>query len=309
METTTASTLGTTTSPTTATGDSPVALAFAVAALQSGDSPLDVTSPESSLPSEMTTPQVPQSSSSSSSTNAESSETKAPASMSVKKKKASLKSHQQAPGSGSQESPVVLSNDDDQDHNTEELARLAKSRERNREHARKTRLRKKAQMETLQSTVKGLQAERLVLQQRLQDCQTAFLLLGLEKKSTPASSPLLWQEEGTEESSTLTQDVTALLASNKRKRFVPASLLEEEDHSNHHDNNNNNNHSNNDQQHQHVLTLVIQGQETVVGGRAGCHINWKTGMYSDEVAGTQQQLTPQQLQTLRYVVVCVCAFI
>ena len=46
--------------------------------------------------------------------------------------------------------------------------RLRRSRERNREHARRTRLRKKAQMATRQQRVAELQAESVALRQRIE---------------------------------------------------------------------------------------------------------------------------------------------
>lgn len=59
--------------------------------------------------------------------------------------------------------------------------RLQRSRERNREHARRTRMRKKAQLATLQSRVTQLRTEGLRLEQALQDCVTANILLGISK--------------------------------------------------------------------------------------------------------------------------------
>ena len=47
--------------------------------------------------------------------------------------------------------------------------RLQRSRERNREHARRTRQRKKAQLQTLQSRVQELQDEGARLEAALQD--------------------------------------------------------------------------------------------------------------------------------------------
>ena len=46
--------------------------------------------------------------------------------------------------------------------------RLRRSRERNREHARRTRLRNKAQMATMQQRVAELQAESVALRQRIE---------------------------------------------------------------------------------------------------------------------------------------------
>ena len=57
--------------------------------------------------------------------------------------------------------------------------RLRRSRERNREHARRTRQRKKAQLQVLQSRVAELQEEGRRLEEAFKDCSTANILLGL----------------------------------------------------------------------------------------------------------------------------------
>merc|ERR1712072_1390896 len=56
---------------------------------------------------------------------------------------------------------------------------MGRSRERNREHARRTRQRKKAQLQTLQSRVAELQEEGRRLEEAFKDCSTANILLGL----------------------------------------------------------------------------------------------------------------------------------
>jgi len=65
--------------------------------------------------------------------------------------------------------------------------RLQRSRERNREHARRTRQRKKAQLATLQGRVTQLQEEGGRLARALDDCSAANLLLGLARESPEAS--------------------------------------------------------------------------------------------------------------------------
>ena len=59
--------------------------------------------------------------------------------------------------------------------------RLRRSRERNREHARRTRQRKKAQLQTLQSRVAELQEEGRRLEEAFKDCSA------LESISFPPS--------------------------------------------------------------------------------------------------------------------------
>jgi len=61
------------------------------------------------------------------------------------------------------------------------------SRERNRIHARKTRQRKKEQMQTLQGKADALKAEQLRLRQIINEKNTARILVGLFSKSGGAS--------------------------------------------------------------------------------------------------------------------------
>jgi len=61
----------------------------------------------------------------------------------------------------------------------EAVMRLERSRERNREHARKTRLRKKARLQSLQSRLIDLQQERSALKQNLEESNIASILLKL----------------------------------------------------------------------------------------------------------------------------------
>lgn len=67
--------------------------------------------------------------------------------------------------------------------------RLERSRERNREHARRTRLRKKEQLQALKSKHKTLQAERAQLQLKLQDRHIASLLLKLSSGVSDPNDP------------------------------------------------------------------------------------------------------------------------
>merc|ERR1711957_982527 len=57
---------------------------------------------------------------------------------------------------------------DSSEHPIDSEERLAKSRDRNRQHARRTRLRKKQQLESLQKTVKELQEENKLLKQTIE---------------------------------------------------------------------------------------------------------------------------------------------
>eukprot|EP00550_Attheya_septentrionalis_P009091 CAMPEP_0198285232 /NCGR_PEP_ID=MMETSP1449-20131203/4556_1 /TAXON_ID=420275 /ORGANISM="Attheya septentrionalis, Strain CCMP2084" /LENGTH=204 /DNA_ID=CAMNT_0043982573 /DNA_START=37 /DNA_END=651 /DNA_ORIENTATION=+ len=151
--------------------------------------------------------------------------------------------------------------------------RLSKSRERNREHARRTRLRKKAQLEALQTTLVDLQNKNRVLKQNVKMCSIASILIGLSSGSQSAS------DDGVADS-TLVEDKLDSLpmtpVNGKRKRFVSECSEEPVP---------------------HQLKLTIKGKTTIIGG-GKTHINWKSGVYCDE-NGVQQQLTQEQLKVLR----------
>lgn len=171
---------------------------------------------------------------------------------------------------------------DDQEIDAEK--KLARSRERNREHARKTRMRKKAQLEALQSKVKGLEAERQVLKQKVEECGVASILLGLSAGANDIG--LLGDRKENEESEVsraASPDVVAILSGTKRKRFISEAIGEQSE-----------------IPQQQSLTINIDGQITEIGSGKS-HINWKTGVYKDQ-GGVQKQLTPEQLADLRYVI-------
>ena len=153
--------------------------------------------------------------------------------------------------------------------------RLARSRERNREHARRTRLRKKAQLETLQSKHKGLEAEGRLLKQSIEECSIASILLGISsgKDKMSVTDSLL-------DVSNLDKDIAtpkvSIVVGGKRKRFVSEDAMEKAP---------------------RPLKFTVDGQTTIVGG-GKTHINWKSGIYCDE-GGVQKQLTQKQLEGLR----------
>jgi hypothetical protein len=132
-------------------------------------------------------------------------------------------------------------------------------------------------LEALQSRARGLEAERQVLRQNLEECGVASILLGLSSggHETPESVEL----------DTASPDGAAhmveLLSTGKRKRFLSESMAE-----------------------QHAiqaqcLSITIDGEVTTIGG-AKSQINWKTGTYRDE-HGHEKQLTSEQLEELRCV--------
>lgn len=151
--------------------------------------------------------------------------------------------------------------------------RLARSRDRNREHARRTRLRKKAQLQGLQSRVKELQDESRMLRQTVEECSIASILLGLSSGDTKAQD-----DEFTEIQNACNAETerTFFTMTGKRKRFISDAG-----------------------DGPPPMKLKIKGQTTLVGGAGGkSHINWKTGVYLDET-GEQKQLTSDELESLR----------
>lgn len=173
--------------------------------------------------------------------------------------------------------------DDDEQHYDDDLGedyekRMARSRERNREHARRTRLRKKAQLETLRTKVKSLEADRKKLQLQIEECSIASILIGLS--GDEANDPLLQDEETKKllASDECKSHKIALLTKGKRKRFVSdAHDMAALD--------------------QPPLEVEIDGETKYIGSGKD-HINWKTGVYCDE-AGVKSVLSAEQLETLR----------
>ena len=161
--------------------------------------------------------------------------------------------------------------------------RLARSRERNREHARRTRLRKKAQLEALQAKVRGLEAEKKALKQKIEECSIASILINLADKTAEETGDettnlldATIQRQETQADSDQAAKIH-LLTAGKRKRFASVDTSEEN-------------------KAPQTLKLQIDGQTKIIGPKS--HINWKSGVYSDE-NGVQRQLTSEQLEGLR----------
>lgn len=169
------------------------------------------------------------------------------------------------------------SSDDSHDPQLDTEQRLARSRDRNREHARRTRLRKKQQLEALQKRVKELQEESKLLKQTIEECSIASILLGLSSGESTDSSDDDLDLQGIESvMSTAAKEKTFFTITGKRKRFVSDADLNPA-----------------------PMKLKIKGKITLVGGASNkAQINWKTGVYLDD-AGTQQQLTADELEELR----------
>jgi hypothetical protein len=149
--------------------------------------------------------------------------------------------------------------------------RLARSRERNREHARRTRLRKKTQMEALQLRVAELQEQGRRLKQSVEECSIASILVGLSSGNPQAPTTSLFDAPPKQQQETPPR----LVKSGKRKRFVVDLVVEAQ-----------------------PLKLDIEGQTTLIGS-GKTHINWKSGVYCDD-SGAHRQLTQEQLESLRY---------
>ena len=160
---------------------------------------------------------------------------------------------------GSLNESAILSNDDD----TVPAQRILKSRERNREHARRTRLRKKAQMQELQQRVKILEDERKALRQSIEKCSIASILLGLSGKS------LIDEERGI---ATTSEEVSIASLISKRKRLATVDSSE--------------------------LIITVNGIETALNSNSKAHVNWKTGVYTDD-QGVEHHLSRVELEAIR----------
>ena len=164
--------------------------------------------------------------------------------------------------------------EEEEDESQDTEKRVCKSRARNREHARRTRIRKKAQLEKLQDKVKGLQEERQVLKQSIEEYSIASILTGLGRSGAPDNTVQTLLQEASH-----AEETENILPLGKRNRFVSVDMTEK--------------------QPPRPLQIKIGGQTAFIGG-GRTHINWKTGIYSDD-HGAQKQLSNKQLETLRYV--------
>jgi hypothetical protein len=157
------------------------------------------------------------------------------------------------------------------------VQKLAKSRERNREHARRTRIRKKEHLEALQSKVRELEAERKNLKQKMEECSIASILLGMSSNEEEPHNEVA-EDMFRSNKERKNETHVAVLTEGKRKRFFVESI---------------------DYRFpSEPMKVSIDGELTILGG--GCHVNWKTGVYSDN-NGLHKTLTNEQLQKIRYV--------
>eukprot|EP00536_Pseudo-nitzschia_multiseries_P013601 jgi/Psemu1/290957/fgenesh1_pg.593_\ len=191
---------------------------------------------------------------------------------------------------------------EDDEQNAER--RIARSRERNREHARRTRRRKKAQLEALQSKLRGLQEKNKELTQSLEECQIASILVGFsasdgdERDATIQSLLREATELGAKD--IFKRVVGGGGSSSKRTRFVSdasdmaaadfvavAASLSQPPCG-----------SASSSASSFPLTIKINGTTAVIGGDSPSHLNWKTAVYTD-ASGTRTHLTTQQIDALR----------
>jgi hypothetical protein len=195
--------------------------------------------------------------------------------------------HQEDDASASSDSD----DNEDQEQNAEQ--RICKSRARNREHARRTRIRKKAQLGKLQAQVKGLEDERRDLQQSLEEYSIASILTGLSRGSDRKSQKVNTVQTLLQQAnSTCTDDTTTTTTTNekggkqRRNRFVSVDMTDETT----------------APPPPPPLSIKIGGKTAFLGGAYPNRINWKTGVYhSHDGAGVPKQLSTKQLATLRYV--------
>lgn len=158
--------------------------------------------------------------------------------------------------------------------------RLHRNRQRNREHARKTRVRKKEQLQALKAKVNELEEECRELKQGIQECSVASILLGLSSGTAGGAGAQVDGNENTSNSGLSPSNFGACLAGGKRKRFLSLDGGDPTP---------------------PPMKLNIKGHITVVGGPGNeckARMNWKTGSYIDN-EGNRQQLTKSELEELR----------
>ena len=161
-----------------------------------------------------------------------------------------------------------------------ELEKRTRNRERNKEHARKTRLRKKELIDGLKARVRELEEEGRVLKQQVEACNVASILIGLSTGEGDAATP---EVASTSVASIPSQpSFTEALSGGKRKRFLSIDGEETSP---------------------APMELNIKGHIVSVGGsgkNGKMQMNWKTGTYFDE-EGKRQRLTESELKALRLV--------
>lgn len=180
----------------------------------------------------------------------------------------------QSAGSGSNEHLSHHHSDDSLDSET----KLAKSRERNREHARRTRIRKKAHLASLQSRIGELQEERKRLYQKREECSIASILLGMASQQQQQNDVVAQEVlETTQDRAHVGDSSVARQTEGKRKRC--SSDIRDVQYLS-----------------KNPMRASIDDELTFIDG--SFHVNWKTGVCSDK-KGLKKKLTLEQLKTLR----------
>lgn len=164
--------------------------------------------------------------------------------------------------------------------------RLERIRHRNRTHARRTRLRKKAQLNALQTKIKTLKEENIALKQTVEECGIASILIGLsnavcgkESQKNYVDSRMLknicQESKQTRERFTKLSSQLGLVTKKKKSSY--------------------------DDEEYNItpVKLDVKGQTALVGsGKGKSFVNWKTGFYIDK-NGDWQQLNAAELDNLR----------
>ena len=105
--------------------------------------------------------------------------------------------------------------EDDENDNGE---KASKSRERNREHAKRTRLRKKAMLEGMKGKLMDLQRESTKLQQAFEERRTANILIAFSKPT---------MDDGTEENSNVLEMTKDMYAENVELSSYKGNIIEQ----------------------------------------------------------------------------------
>ena len=160
-------------------------------------------------------------------------------------------------------------------------SRLEECRKRNREHARRTRQRKKAKLEDLQQQVKVLQQEHQNLKQNVEEYSLAAILMGLsgndDRIKKVVCGPL-------QDSTALVNTDTTVKQSSNADSVIEGHFCDISE-------------KNGQMTASHPVTLNIDGETVTIGGNHS-QINWKTGKCLT-IEGKQLTLTPGQLTLLR----------
>lgn len=164
--------------------------------------------------------------------------------------------------------------------------RLERIRHRNRTHARRTRLRKKAQLHALQTKIKILQEENIALKQTVEECGIASILIGLsnavcgkECQKNYGDGRMLTnicqESKQTRERFTKLSSQSSLATKKKKSSYDDGEC------------------------NIAPVKLDVKGQTALVGsGKGKSFVNWKTGFYIDK-NGDWQQLNAGELDNLR----------